>query len=53
MNNKLAISYSLQNVKLQEENLKLQKEIEDLKNINKKIDEDLQFYKSIFKTTSN
>ena len=53
MNNKLAISYSLQNVNLQEENLKLKKEIEELKNLNKKIDEDLQFYKSIFETHRN
>lgn len=50
MNNKLAISFSLENVKLKEENIQLKKEIEDLKNINKKIDGDLKFYKSIFIT---
>ena len=50
MNNKLAISFSLENVKLKEENIQLKKEIENMKNINKKIDGDLKFYKSIFRT---
>jgi hypothetical protein len=46
MNTKLTISYILENVKLQ-------KEIDDLKQQNRELKKDLNFYQSIFKTHSN
>jgi DNA-binding FadR family transcriptional regulator len=46
MNTKLTISYILENVKLQ-------KEIDDLKQQNRELKEDLNFHRSIFKTHPN
>lgn len=51
--NHFLISHSLQNVKLENENLKLKNEI-DLLNLQiKNLDDENKFYKSLFKTHRN
>ena len=51
--NQLLISHSLQNVKLENENIKLKKELNLLKLENENLDTEIKFYKSLFKTHRN